>query len=155
MAKIMHGARCKIGIVDSTTGQVRYVGIYNNVSYSVNYDVQPAFILGRFTAAALEFTAVEPVSVTCSGWRVVRHGAHVDGRLPSVKDLLRYDYLQIVLFDRQELVPIATIRQVRPTGYSSSLTARQLTEMTCSYLGIPGDDEDVAKDEASDAASLP
>jgi hypothetical protein len=45
--KVMSGARAKFGIVDPATGKARYLGIFNNVSYGLTYDAQPAYILGR------------------------------------------------------------------------------------------------------------
>lgn len=153
--KVMSGARAKVGMLDPNTKQVRVVGIYNNFSYSLQLDVQPAFILGRFTAASLDYTSVEPCHCTAGGWRVVRHGAHVEGRVPNIKDLLNHEYIQIVVVDRQTFAPVATIRDVRPTGYSSAFTARQLTELTMTYVGIIVDDEDTDNSEPADSTDLP
>lgn len=115
----------------------------------------PAFILGRFTAASIDYTSVEPVNCTASGWRVVRHGAHVEGRVPNIKDLLNHEYIQIGVVDRQTLEAVATIRDVRPTGYSSAFAARQLTQMSMSYIGIIVDDESTDNHEPSDSTQLP
>lgn len=153
--KVMSGARAKVGMIDPNTNLLTVVGIYDNFSYGLQYDVAPAFILGRFTAASLDYTSVEPVNCTASGWRVVRHGAHVEGRVPNIKDLLTHDYIQIGVVDRQTLALVATIRDVRPTGYSSAFTARQLTQMTMTYMGIIVDDEDTDNHEPSDSTDLP
>ena len=153
--RVMSGARAKIGMLDANTRQIRVVGIYNNFSYSLQLDVQPAFILGRFTAASLDYTSVEPCHCTASGYRVVGHGAHVEGRVPNIKDLLTHEYIQIVVVDRQTLAAVATIRDVRPTGYSSAFTARQLTELTMTYVGIIVDDESTDNSEPSDSTDLP
>lgn len=153
--KVMSGARAKVGMIDPNTQQLRVVGIYDNFSYGLQLDVAPAFILGRFTAASLDYTSVEPISCTASGWRVVRHGAHVEGRVPNIKDLLHHEYIQIGVVDRQSLALVATVRDVRPTGYSSAFTARQLTQMTMSYMGIIVDDEDTDNSEPADSTDLP
>lgn len=153
--KVMSGARAKVSIYDPMTGQAKVVGIWNNFSYSVNYDVQPAFVLGRYSAAALETTGVEPVSITAGGWRVVDHGPFVEGRLTNVKDLLTQEYLTLSVIDRQTRRTIATIHGCLPTGTSTTLSARQLQESTNTYMGLLMDDESTVNTEASSATQLP
>lgn len=154
-AKVMSGARAKVSIYDPTTGQAKVVGIWNNFSYSVNYDVQPAFILGRFSAAELSTTGVEPVAISASGWRVVDHGPFVEGRLTNLKDLLLQEYLVLSVIDRQTGKTVATIHGCLPTGTSTTLSARQLQESTNSYMGLLMDDESTVNTEAASAADLP
>jgi hypothetical protein len=154
-AKTMNGARAKVAIVDPATGQALTVGIWNNFSYSVNHDVQPAFILGRFSAAELVTTGVEPVSITAGGWRVINHGPYADGKLTNVKDLLTQEYLVLTVIDRQTGKNIATIHGCLPTGFSSGLSSRQLQESTNTYMGLLMDDESTQNTEASSAADLP
>lgn len=156
--KVMSGARAKIGF--SVNGVTSFVGIYNNFSYGVTYDVAPAYILGRYTAASLDYTSVEIVQCSASAYRVIKHGPHVEGRLPSIKDLLDHNTIEIVVFDRVTSPgagnkPIATIRNVRPTGYSTALSARQLEEMTMTYVGILVDDEDTTNAEVAGSTELP
>lgn len=151
----MSGARAKVAIVDPATGTAQVVGIWNNFSYSVNYDVQPAFILGRFSAAELNTTGVEPVSITAGGWRVVDHGPFIEGKLTNVKDLLTQEYLVLTVIDRQTGKNIATIHGCLPSGFSSGLSARQLQESTNTYMGLLMDDESTQNTEASSAADLP
>jgi hypothetical protein len=151
----MSGARAKVSIYDPTTGQAKVVGIWNNFSYSVNYDVQPAFILGRFSAAELSTTGVEPVAISASGWRVVDHGPFVEGRLTNLKDLLLQEYLVLSVIDRQTGKTVATIHGCLPTGTSTTLSARQLQESTNSYMGLLMDDESTVNTEAASAADLP
>ena len=154
-SKVVHGARAKVGVVDPNTGLVSIVGIFNNVSYNLTYDTQPVYIMGRYTAASIENVAAEPVALTCTGWRVVNAGAHVVAGVPKVADLLTSEYLQLVILDRQTGKKIATVRDVRPTGYSSSVGARQLTEITVGYMGIYCDDESTDNSERFDSTSLP
>lgn len=154
-AKVMSGARAKVAIVDPATGQAKVVGIWNNFSYSVNHDVQPAFILGRYSAAELSTTGVEPVSITAGGWRVIDHGPYADGKLTNVKDLLTQEYLVLSVIDRQSGKKIATIHGCLPTGFSSGLSARQLQESTNTYMGLLLDDESTVNTEAASAADLP
>lgn len=151
----MSGARAKVSIYDPTTGLAKLVGIWNNFSYSVNYDVQPAFILGRYSAAELNTVGVEPVSITAGGWRVVDHGPFADGRLTNLADLLTQEYLELAVIDRQSGKTIAKIHGCLPTGFSSGLSARQLQESTNTYMGLLLDDESTVNTEASSASDLP
>lgn len=154
--KIMTGARAKVGLLDPTTGQIDFVGIYNNVSYAVTFDAQPAFILGRYSAADSEYTAAEPVNITASGYRVYGHGAHAAGKLPKLQDLLRSEYLVFVLVDRANPTKaMAQIRKVRPTGFSTTISARNLQEMSMTYMGLLCDDESTDNEEAPESMDLP
>lgn len=155
-SKVVHGARAKVSIFDPTTGQSRIVGIWNNFSYNVVYDVQPAFILGRFSAAELTTTGVEPVIINAQGWRVIDHGPFAEGRLANIKDLLNQEYLLLTVHDRQN--PNKVIAQIRgclPTGTSSTVSAKQLQESTNTYVGLLLSDESTDNVEAADAADLP
>ena len=153
--KIMNGARAKVGIVDPNTGLVKVVGIFSNFSYNMQYDAVPAYILGRYSAASIDYVAQEPVSCTATGWRVVDHGAHVEASVPKLSDLLTSEYVQIAVIDRQTNKRVATIRDVRPTGYSTAISARQLEEITVGFMGILCDDESTDNAERFDSTSLP
>jgi hypothetical protein len=139
-AKTFHGARALFQIVDPS-GVTQTVGIFNNCSYSLVYDVQPVFVLGRFSPAELGYVAQNAVQASCTGWKVLNHGAHQDGKVPHLQDLLNHEYLELQIVDRQTNVPVAKIHSVRPTGYSTTITARQLTEITVNFVGLLVDDE--------------
>jgi hypothetical protein len=158
--KVMSGARAKVGIHDANDDNTSWVGIFSNVSYGVTYDVQPAFILGRFSAAEIDYTAVDVVQVTCSGWRVVGHGWHKEARLPRVQDLLLHEYLEMVVADRQQEAlggepRVAKIRNVRPTSASGGFAAKALSESTHTYVGLLVDDESTTNAEHPTASDLP
>lgn len=153
--KVMSGARGKLGIYDRNTGLVTVVGIFNNVSWGLTYDAQPVFILGRYSAAEIDYTAMEPVQVTASGWRVVDHGPHVDAKVPQLQDLLRHEYLELAIVDRQTNKKIGIIHSVRPTGWSTTLSARQLQETTVTFVGLLVDDESTAMAENAGSTDLP
>lgn len=158
--KVMTGARGKLGIFDPSTNTVEIVGLFSSVSYGLIYDVQPAYILGAYAPAALEYTSQEPVNVTCSGWRSIGHGPHKTARVPRLSDLIFQDSLELAVIDRLletggADARIAKIREVKPTGYTTALTARQLEEMTSTYVGRLIDDEDTTNTEGAGAASLP
>jgi hypothetical protein len=77
--KTMNGARAKLGIYDPSTGQTRYIGIFQNVSYGLTFQAEPVYILGKFAAAEIDYTSQDVVQITASGWRVIEHGPHVEG----------------------------------------------------------------------------
>jgi hypothetical protein len=153
-AKVISGARAKVLIVDPNTGKSGVIGIWNNFSYNMTVDVQPSFILGRYSAAALTTTGVEPVSITAQGWRIVNHGPFVDGHLMNIKDILKQESLMMQVIDRQTGAPIATIIGCYPTGTSSTVSAKQLMEMTNTYVGLLLSDESAENNEAGDSTSF-
>jgi hypothetical protein len=143
--KVVSGPRCKIGFIPGggqQNAQPTWVGIYNNVSYGVRYDAVPAYILGRYSAAALDYTAAELVNVTCSGYRVVDHGPYKAGRLPKLQDLIKQDYIVISIVDRVTNKEIMRVTNVLPVGFDTTIAAKQLEEMTLTYVGILHDDEE-------------
>jgi hypothetical protein len=158
--KVMSGARAKVGVHDPLTGETKIIGIFDNFNYGVVYDYQAAYILGRYIAAEIDYTAVEIVSISASGWRIRGHGVHVDGRLPRVQDLLFAEYLEMVVIDRQAEVlgqeaRIAKLRQVRAITGGGGFSAKTLSQANISYVGILCDDESTENAEHPSAADLP
>lgn len=144
-AKTLHGSRAQLMI----NGQI--VGIYTSVSYRVRYDVNPVYILGRFSPAELVITGAEPVSVNCSGFRVVDNGPHKAGAVPKLQDLLEYEDVSLAIWDRQSKKIIMTVVNVTPTGYDQSIASRSLAEMSVEYLGLRLSDEDGEQEETAGA----
>lgn len=155
MSKTVHGARAKVYIHDAKNPNGRPVGIWSHISFTVSMDVQPSFVLGRFTAAELTTTAVEPVSINAGGWRTIDHGVFVEAGVTNIKDLLTQASITMTVTDRQTGKVMAKIIGCLPTGYSQTLSARQLTEMNNSYMGLLASDESGDDTEAADAADLP
>lgn len=153
--KVVSGARATLGFVDPSNGQAKPVGIFNNVSYGLTYDAQPVYILGRYSPAEIDYTAQEPVNVTCSGWRVVDHGAHVEGKMPNLADLMNHEYLTLDVTDRQTGKSIARITGIRPTSYSTTISARNLEEVTVTFVGLLVNDESTTNAEGAGAMELP
>lgn len=153
--KTMSGARALVYMTDRNTNETTLVGYWNTFGYQVSYDVQPSFVLGRYSAAELSTTGVEPVAITAGGWRVVDHGPFATGRLTNVKDLLTQEYLKLEVVDRQTKKKVASIEFCLPTGTSTTLSAKQLTDSTNTYVGLLLDDESTDNAEASGAADLP
>jgi hypothetical protein len=156
----MSGARARLGIFNPATGKTKTVGIFNNVSYGITYDTQPAYILGRYSASEIDYTAMEVVNVTASGYRVIDHGPHAEAGVPRLQDLLTHDYLTIAIMDRQRESQggdgtIMKLHSVRPTGYSTTISARNLEEISISFVGIVIDDESTQNTERPDSVDLP
>jgi len=152
--KVMHGARAKVSIVNGE-GKVDFLGIFTTVSWGLVYDVQPVFLLGRMGPDELVYTAQEPVSMQCSGFRVINAGAHKRAGMPNVSDLLTAGNIQIQILDRQTGLTVATVRDVRAVSYSTTLNARNLEEISVSYIGKIVDDEDTQNAEPQDSSTLP
>jgi len=150
--KVMHGARAIIAIGG------RSIGIFSQVSYSLVYDVSPVFILGRLGPAELGYTAQEAVSVSCSGWRVLDSGPHArtGGNVPFVNNLLTQDDVTITIYDRVTAKPIMTVVGCKCQGYSTSISHRQMQEITVNFIGLSISDESpVSNVEGAGANSMP
>lgn len=159
-SKVLHGARAVLWI--GTTP----VGIFNNVSYGVTYDIAPVYILGRTSAAELAYTGMEVVQVSASGFRILENGpfAVVDkdtgsSLLPKLQDILNYQDLTVSLHDRLEQDPekgtLMVLTNVKPQGFTSSVGARGLQDMTVTFQGLHLADESGPNNESAGAADLP
>jgi len=153
--KTMHGARAQLIIADPNTGTSRVVGIFASVSYGLAYDVQDVVLLGRYSPDEIVYTGAEAVNVTASGFRVIGAGPHKAGGVPELSTLMQHEYLELAIFDRQTNQLIAKIHSVRPTGYSTTINARQLEEVTITFRGLLVDDEDTTNTESPGASTLP
>lgn len=153
-AKVMSGARAKLGFYDGNI--VNYVGLFSDISYGVTYDVQPAWILGRFSAASLDYTAMEVVHITANGFRIVDHGWFQDALFPSLNQLMEHNYMTMSVLDRATNKEVARIDYVRPVAATGGFTARQLSTSQHSYVGILVSDESKPdNNESPGAMSLP
>lgn len=142
-SKTVTGARGKLYIGS------QLAGIFTSVTYSVSYDVQPIYVLGRMNAAELVYTGMAPVDIQASGFRVMEKGPYAFvnslNSLPKLQDLLNHEDISITLIDRQATDPskavIMTVDGVRPTGFSGTESARALHEISMSFMGITLSDE--------------
>lgn len=144
--KIVHGARAQLMVDD------RLVGLFNSVSFGLAFDTQDAYVLGAYAAAEIGYTGQDTVNITCSGWRVFGNGPHVAAKLPQLQELLNHGYIELAIIDRQTGQRLAKFRSCRPTGYSMSINARQLTEITVTFKGILVDDESTNMAEGGQVA---
>jgi hypothetical protein len=147
--KVLHGGRCQVMVDD------KIVGLFHSISYGQGYDTQDAYVLGRASCAEIGYTAVEPVSGSLTGWRVVDHGPHADGRLPKVQDLFTADYISLTVLDRITGKRVAKITGVRLGGHNQGNASRQLSEMSIPFKGLLISDETADNAEANGASDLP
>jgi hypothetical protein len=153
-AKVMSGARAVMGFYNGS--KFNAVGIFSDASYGVTYDVQPAWILGRYSAASLDYTAMEVVHVTANGYRIIDHGWFNDAQFPSLSQLMAHEYMTLQIIDRQTEKMVARIDYVRPVGATGGFSARQLSTSTHTYQGILVSDESQPdNNESPGAMELP
>lgn len=159
-SRVMHGARAVVWVGSTAAG------IFNNVSVNVGYDVAPAYILGRFTAAELVYVGAEVIGISLTGFRVMKNGpfstADVSTNsklIPFLQDLLSYDDITVSLHDRTESDPNASaimeVSECKPTGFSEHVGARGLMELTVNIQGLTFSDESGPQSESAGAATLP
>lgn len=148
-AKVMHGARAQV-IVGG-----KKVGIFNSISYGLNFETQDVFILGRFSAAEIGYTAQDVVSVSASGWRMIDAGPHDKNgaQLPQLQELLTHNDITLAIYDRLTGKQVATITGVRPTSYSTSINQRQMQEISVTFKGLLLSDETATNAENSGAGN--
>lgn len=147
--RVMTGARAILSVGGAK------MGVFNNFSYGQQFDVEHAYILGKFNPDEIVYTAMGPVSCQASGWRVIDQGPHVQGKVPKLQDLLTHDYITLTVVDRQSGKTIASITQVRPTGYTTQVTSRQAEEISVSFTGLLISDESGEQDDTQNAMRLP
>jgi hypothetical protein len=150
-SKIMHGARAVVSLRGTK------IGIFTNVSYGMQYDIQPAFILGRFSPAELAYTAAEPINISATGWRVLDNGpfSASGGSMPLLQDLLTAEDMTFAIYDRQEDKAIMTVVGCRHQGFSTSIAPRALEEMTLNFMGLRLSDETATNAESDTSMDLP
>jgi hypothetical protein len=100
------------------------------------------------------------VNISASGYRVIGAGPHAEAGLPRLQDLLLAEYIEMTIIDRQTEAQggdarIYKFHNVRPTGYSTTMSARQQTEIQMTFVGILVDDESGANVEGLGSAVLP
>ena len=143
VANTMHGARAILKI------DGKKVGIFNSASWGMQIDMQPIFILGRFSPAEIVPTGQEAVSVTATGFRIYGRSPHVVAGLSTLQDLLTDPGLtSLTIEDRQNGANIMLVEGVRVAGYSTSVNARGVQEITVNFIGTKVSDESVTNTEA-------
>lgn len=140
--KTMHGARASLII----NGQV--AGIFNSCSYGVQYDSNPIYTLGRFNANEIVVTGMAPISLQLGGFRVIDNGPYEIASVPKLQELLNLDDITVAIHDRQTNKTVLTVVGVKPTGYSTDVSARGLQSLNVTMEGISlGDESDESPQE--------
>ena len=145
---ILTGARAQLII----NGKI--VGLFTSCSYNVTYDANPAFILGRYSAAEITYTAQDVISVDATGFRVIDAGPHAVASVPKLQELLNHEDISLSLIDRKTGKNFMTVVGVRPMGYSSSVTARGVVEVSARFMGLRAEDEAGTQNESGGASTL-
>lgn len=153
--KAFHGARAQVIVADPNTGESKIIGIFNQFSYGLTYDTADVFLLGRLSADEIVYTAQEVVGVTASGYRVIDAGPHLSAAVPQLDQLFTHEYIQLAVYDRQTNKLVAKISNVRPTGYSVSINARQLSDVSFQFKGLLVGDETFDNNEPVGSTTLP
>lgn len=131
------------------------MGTFSTFSYSYALDVEHIYTLGAFSAQEIVYTAQGPVACQATGWRAIEQGPHVQGKVPKLQDLLNHQYITLTVLDRQTNKIIGKVENVRPTGYSTQVSARQAEEVSVSFTGTIVSDESGDHFEAASASKLP
>ena len=155
VGKILSGARVVVKIALPGGGSPQTIGIFTRCSWQVNTPAEGAWILGRMSAAALEYTSYELVSISATGWRVIGQSAEQAAGMPKLQDMLDQGYLTFDIIDRQTDTLILHVENVRAVGYSGDFASKSLAEMPVSYLGIKAANESGEQTEGPGATDLP
>jgi hypothetical protein len=146
--QILNGARAQLLIAG------KIVGVFTNCSWGVQYDLNPAYILGRYSPAELTYTGQEPINVTATGFRIIENGAYISAGLPKLQDLMTHEDIVLSLQDRQTGKTFLTVTGVRPMGYDSSVASRSISDFSVRFQGLKASDESGIQDEAPGATTL-
>lgn len=156
-SQVFHGARALV-LMPTTPGSAPVVvGVFNNVSWVYGLIDAEVDILGAYAPVEITYVGASPVTAEATGWRIVGHGPHVVASVPHLKDLLLFEGITIQIQDRQAKpgdLPVCTIKNVLPLGYSGGVAAKQLSEIRVSFKGTRIEDETGNNDEPG-AATLP
>jgi hypothetical protein len=135
-------------------------GIFESVSYNLNYGTEPIHVLGKFNPVEIAVTSQEAVSLTCSGFRVVGNGPYGSPSVPTVQQLLALSGMTITVTDRQTNNIILSVNNCIATGYSGSYNAKATSKIQINYIGTTIADESQANaapvdDSINNAVSFP
>jgi len=146
--KILHGSRAQLQVNGRT------IGLFSQVSYGVQYDATPSYVLGRFSPAEITYTGQEAISVTATGFRVVDNGPHAVASVPKLQELLNHEDITLAIYDRQTNKLIMSVVGCRPTGFSTGVATRSVADVTVNFLGLRLSDESGESNESSGASDL-
>lgn len=140
-SKIMTGARAVFSIGG------KEIGFFSSCDWSYSVDVQPAYVLGRYSVAETTYTSAAPVTVRCAGFRAFdgkagdeKLGPHQKAGaaklVPTLNDLLNAQSVDILIVDRQTGKSMMRVINAKSTGYNTSLRAREQQTMSFEFMGM-------------------
>lgn len=154
VSQILTGARALLAVNGKS------IGLFSNCSWSIRQDKVPQFILGRYNPAEITPTAQEAVSLTLTGYRVIAvqgqppaspyqlgatgqnaDGSPVNGITTLLQDLLNEEDVTVTIQDRQTGKTIFTATGCRPTGWSSGVAAKGVSDIRIELVGVVAYDE--------------
>jgi hypothetical protein len=160
-SKIMTGARALIYVGG------KQIGFFSSVDWSYSVDVQPAYVLGRFSVAEITYVDAGPVTVRCAGFRAF-DGTEANGPhqtltgatqlVPTLNKLLSAPSVDIEIVDRQTGKSVMKVINAKATNYSTSLRARDQETISVDFMGMrvttgAENDENEAGNEGGNAAN--
>jgi len=147
---IVHGSRATL-IIDGNV-----VGLFTQVSWGVQREITPAYILGRTTPAELTRISQNAISVQASGFRIMNAGVFQVAGMPKLQDLFTANAIaSMEVHDRITGLPVATFTNVEVEGFSSSVAARSPSEFSVNFLAqMFAGDESGSQQEASGSPDL-
>lgn len=134
-SQVLTGARAKIMI----NGNV--VGLFTNCSWSIRQGKEPLFIVGRHGPAEITPTSQEAVTLDLSGYRIVDAGPYKVANATMLKNLLNEEDFSVAILDRQTGKFIFQAVGCRTTGFSSGVSAKGISDLRISVVGLKADDE--------------
>ena len=135
----MTGARSLIWVGN------KQIGFFSSCDWSYTTDVQPAYVLGRFSVAEITYVDAGPVTVRCAGFRAFdgtgANGPHqvLTGStqlVPTLNKLLSAPSVGIEIVDRQSGQIMMKVVNAKATGYSTSLRARDQETISIDFMGM-------------------
>lgn len=154
----MTGARAKIYVRD------KLIGLATECNWNVRYGQEPVHTLGRHEPQEIVTTSQEAIEVTVNGLRVVDSGPHkgMDPEtgagasiVPSLTELMNNLDMTIRIEDRQTKGKnIMTVVGCRSSGYSSTVNAKGMMNLSMNFVGLRATDETAqGKDVKADATA--
>lgn len=161
-SKIMTGARAVFSIGGKP------IGFFSSCDWSYSVDVQPAYVLGRYSVAETTYTSAAPVTVRCAGFRAFdgkagdkNLGPHQQAGaarlVPTLNDLLNAESVDILIVDRQTDEQVMRVINAKSTGYNTSLRAREQQTMSFEFMGMrvtTGQENDGNEYNANEAGAV-
>lgn len=155
-AATMTGARAKIWIRD------KLIGLATECSWNVRYGQEPVHTLGKHEPQEIVTTSQEAIEVTVNGLRVVNAGPHLGATngtgasiVPTLQELMGNLDMTIQIEDRQNPGKmIMTVYQCRSLGYSSTVNAKGMMNLSMNFVGIRGTDEHANGVDLKDSSAV-